>query len=143
MRELKFRVWDGEKYHHPEATKEESNHYLQFGTDGFWLFNGQGSMVTATEVGGVCEQFTGLKDKNGQEIYENDKMTVQLPAGGFWGNVKIGVVRYESDYGAFIVEWEYSQHQHHKNLTCDIACAGEIIGNIHENPELIAKKQEI
>lgn len=135
MRNLKVRIWDGKRYHYPEATKDEANHYLQFGSEGFWLFNEQGKMITASEVGGVCELFTGLTDNNGKDIFAGDKMKIQLPAGGFWGNVKFdrtGVVRYEEDYGAFIVEWDYSKHQHHENLTCDIACTGEVIGNIHE-----------
>ena len=81
-------------------------------------------------------QFTGLCDKNGVKIFEGDKMSIQLPLGGFWGNIKqtkIGFIRYESDYGGFIVEWEYSKNKHHVDLGCDIAFDGEVIGNIHNN----------
>jgi uncharacterized phage protein (TIGR01671 family) len=81
-------------------------------------------------------QFTGLQDKKGKDIYEGDTMHIQLPMGGFWGNVKqekTGTVKYESDYGGYIVEWEYSKNQHHVLLNCDIAFEGEIVGNIYEN----------
>lgn len=85
-------------------------------------------------------QYTGLLDRNKKKIFEGDILKIQLPMGGFWGDVKqekIGVVEYESDYGGFIVKWEYSKNQHHENLGCDIAFDGEIIGNIFENKSIL------
>ena len=64
MENIKVRIWDGKKLHYPYATKDESNHFLQFGEGGFWLFNEKGKMITATETGGKCDLFTGLTDKN-------------------------------------------------------------------------------
>jgi len=79
-------------------------------------------------------QYTGLKDQDGIEIYEGDKVKIQLPLGGFWGDVKnekIGVCRFEEDYGSYIIEWEYSKNQHHTDLNCDISFTSEVIGNIY------------
>lgn len=139
MRNLKVRIWDGKKYHYPEATKEESNHYLQFGSEGFWLYNGQGKMITASEVGGVCEEFTGLTDKNGKEIYENDLFKNK--------NYTYQVVFHQ---GAFMLKhlnkknflnlqfWGLlSDLIHYKQHYKDVFECTDLIGNIHENPELI------
>ena len=74
--------------------------------------------------------FTGNCNKSGKEIYEGSKVKIYLPAGGFWGNIKlekIGVVRWEPENGGFIVEWEYSKNQYHELLNCDIAHGAEII----------------
>ena len=79
---------------------------------------------------------TLVKTRDGKTIYAGDIIQISLPAGGFWGQVtqtKVGVVRYEEDYGGFIVEWAYSRNQHHTMLDCDIAYGAKILGNVYEN----------
>lgn len=128
MREIKFRAWDIEaKYWKPFS---ETMDYMMQPDEGHIYWEGV-DITDRLEI----NQFTGLRDKNEKEIYEDDILKVQLPMGGFWGDVrqeKIGQVKYEADHGGFIVEWEYSKNQHHINLTCDVAIESEIIGNIHE-----------
>ena len=84
-------------------------------------------------------QYTGLKDKNGVEIYEGDIMKPVTNYLYKFGNQ--GAVEYEPDYGGYIVIGEWSKNQHHENLTCDIAIECEVIGNIHQNPELLTPNQ--
>lgn len=76
------------------------------------------------------EQYTGLKDKNGKEICEGD----------------IVLDYYDGD-DAFIVEWDKDKASFILTGTDNIASVSfdnfysdkdlEIIGNIHENPELL------
>ena len=59
MREIKFRAWDGEGFYKWEHLR----------------------LVSPVEWGNdlILQQFTGLYDKNGKEIYEGDILKLSLP----------------------------------------------------------------
>jgi uncharacterized phage protein (TIGR01671 family) len=142
MRQIKFRAWDHLTKQFIETGFHVIGEVTMFGCIEDFIFENKGDRESSLERFNDVEvtQFTGLKDKNGKDIYEADVMKIQLPMGGFWGNIKaskVGEVFYEPDYGGFIVKWEYSKNQHHERLTCDIACEAEILGNIYENKELL------
>ena len=77
-------------------------------------------------------QFTGLLDKNGNEIYEGDIVKTK----GNWG----GVVTWNSR-GYFYINDGYSTEEPDLtplgSLNCYVRRDIEIVGNIHDNPELL------
>ena len=121
-REIKFRVWDNNKKCFP--------------IDGeIYLFDA----IKGYRKNLIAEQYTGFKDKNGKEIYEGDVLVIHhrwSDLSGYylmvhWGKVRAGwIVAYHK--GDTIRAIDLS---HIINLV-------EIIGNIHENPELWEVKNE-
>lgn len=110
QREIKFRAWD--------ERREQMIKEINLGER--WI-----------ELS-FCKimQYTGLKDKNGKEIWESD-IVKQI----FESN--IGEIKYES------VSWivRYGNGVRYYPLENYISkkgeCSLEIIGNIYENPELL------
>jgi len=68
MKELKFRVWDGEKY----ISFYEAYHIREL----ISLQHPDGNTFRSEYDEVIIEQYTGMKDKNGKEIYEDDIVKV-------------------------------------------------------------------
>lgn len=85
----------------------------------------------------VLMQLTGLRDKNGVEIFEGDIVVNQ------YGNV--GYVAYLQQEAGFVVVLKKSDYRlGHRNTgeSYDVTTNHEVIGNIHSNPELLDKSNE-
>lgn len=80
-------------------------------------------------------QYTGLKDKNSKEIYEGDVMVCRQYIGGNFIDYCIERGFVEMLHGAFGLHRKQGYYRPFKDWL--EAYEYEIIGNIHDNPELM------
>ena len=107
MREIKFRFWD----------QEDKEYYQISGScptcrSEYYLINNKGF---------IAEQYTERHDSNGVEVYDGD------------------IIKQFGGIGVMIVSWHRNAFRFDKVWhMCEISDAAiTVIGNIHQNPELL------
>ena len=126
MREIKFRAWSPSK----KLWRED------------WVMDSYEKIIDLNKERYdddlILCQYTGLKDKNGKEIWEGDVCRLSMISGGEWVTENLhNVVEFSRCSFVFSVgqrtiplEWRWDKDTYRV----------EIIGNIYENPELLEEK---
>jgi uncharacterized phage protein (TIGR01671 family) len=130
MREIKFRAWVLGKMYEVKNLEWDWGHLI-ITTEGGW--------IALPDPNAHLLEFTGLHDKNGVEIYEGDVLRYE----GFEGSIDHAEVCWHQGFLAWMVD----DHSGRGMISlCDLndddtnqfnSDEVEVIGNIHENPELL------
>lgn len=129
MREIKFRAWNKKK-----------QYFIDYSTMNIKIrdLNNKNYQELL-----VFQQYTGLKDKNGKEIYEGDIVSYSTysdiePIDDYEGIIRIDT------YGTYIDGYNSSGDKGNYYLLEVSDCINHLekLGNIYENPDILKEMEE-
>ena len=134
-REIKFRVWshDAKKFRSRIFVLTSNGLLMQVEHSDDCMF-----LTFPQESVQFAGLYTGLKDKNGKEIYEGDIMQ-----SGKGKNFTVIFSKTKHKWSVALSHYppNWSDRKRYKSMEWALENC-EIIGNIYENPELLNKKDD-
>jgi len=135
---IKFRAWDGNKM-------ISGDDDCDYGGNGPSAESEWCSMTSLAQMyerkGWTLMQFTGLKDKNGKEIYEDDLFGKMDGDTDRPGEYEIHArVYFDEDLSAFCIDDQRGGWEYLSDYLLKPGNEREIIGNIYEDSELLVTK---
>ncbi|GIP02082.1 hypothetical protein J28TS4_04890 [Paenibacillus lautus] len=128
IREIQFRAWD------TVQEKMLPVETINFREDLITLDEGDNSVSDSNEMF-ILMQYTGLKDRNGKEIYEGDIVKVKIQGGysdHYCDNEHTKTVIYNNEAACWKPFDRCRMWRDGSNLT-----AVEVIGSVYDNPDLL------
>jgi uncharacterized phage protein (TIGR01671 family) len=120
-REIRFRAWISKL---SVIIQPEEICYIAFTESNGAIVHEFGEPINAVYEDVILMQYTGLKDKNGVEIYEGDLVIGTGKVNPYPIIFDDGCFGYDSGEG--LLELDFERHM-------------EVIGNIHQHPDLLNK----
>lgn len=134
-REIKFRAWDTQNEEFSSYTNRDPHFDVTTGRIFFWERTRKedgsyGGDIILEDLGErfVLEQFTGIMDKNGKEIYEGDVVKLFNDEDEHY---EVVYNCFDHDILGFILEGQGGRGDWFASKD------REVVGNIRENPELL------
>lgn len=139
-RELKFRVWDKKLNKFTRGYDEEVGSFDEVYSDPPGIFFAGLRYLNEDSNRYIIQQYTGLKDTKGNDIYEGDLVELHTAANDHAEGIK------ENDCGLYEIYWDrkYKLKEIKPNWflkVIDNDCANfnimKVVGNVFENQELL------
>ncbi len=124
MCEAKYRAWSNEHHRYCD--------FITLDDIGRWIGWIESCKIFLTTIDIILEQATGVKDKNGKMIFDRDIVEHDV--------YHVGIKAYRSKSEVFVSDLGARIREDKNDEECSLLrhCTDvEVIGNIHENPELL------
>src|SRR5699024_4231213 len=137
MREIKFRAWDVES-NEMTLPSDIIEVLVSMKNEVYAMVKGRNETLGGINRDNtILMQYTGLKDKNGTEIYEGDILSTDLSRPYLIVEFRNGEFMYQChDSGRNYFDFMEPANERLKSNTK----YHEVIGNIYENPKLLERK---